>query len=222
MKWYPILFKSEMVRAILDGKKTQTRRVIKPQPEIIKGNPNILSNTAQGILKTRCPYGYPGDNLWVRETWRPLEGYEDIKPSDIPEGEPIVYLRDCLQHPEKYPIYNQPYEKTYDCSPWKPSIFMPRWASRIDLSTKDIRVEKVQDISEEDAIAEGIDKSGTFWKDYRKGGMKQVMLQDPIDSFRTLWNLINEKRGFGWDVNPWVWVINFKLLEVRHGKNDDR
>ena len=89
---------------------------------------------------------------------------------------------------------------------------MPHWASRIKLLIKSIRIERIQDITEEDAIAEGIENSGPLWKDYRKGGMKQAMLQDPIDSFRTLWKLINEKRGLGWDVNPWVWVIEWSPL----------
>ena len=196
MKEYPIIFNGEMVRAILEGKKTQTRRVI-----------------SFPLNHIHPPYGYPGDNLWVRETWgigtrpHPHDGWFDGVEYRADE----FYLEDHDDLPCNRISDDIEYEK-YDTGRWYPSIHMPRWASRIDLSIKDIRVERIQDISEEDAISEGIDKSGTFWKDYRKGGMKQAMLQDPIDSFRTLWNLINEKRGFGWDVNPWVWVIEWPPL----------
>ena len=236
---HPILFKCEMVRAILDGKKTQTRRVINfplnylhidrllgdwPLSEVGKFVDGFLHFKMQTEAddsrwsKVKCPYGTRGDKLWVRETWRPLEGYEDVKPSDIPEGEPIVYLEDCLRHPEKYPICNQPYESKYDCSPWKPSIFMPRWASRIELLIKNIRVERIQNITEEDAIAESVGhgfQMNSGWPDYQhinKSGICEATQDTAIVSFATLWDSINEKRGFEWDVNPWIWVIEWPPL----------
>lgn len=164
-----------------------------------------------------------GDSIWVKETWRPAVGYEDVRPSEIPEDEQIVYLEDCLSHPEKHLIrYGIPYNKRFDCRPWRPSIFMPRRFSRILLSVVDVWSEPLQAITEEDAIKEGIEKVGPCWKDYRKGGMKQIMLQDPRDSFRTLWNSINGKKpGCSWKDNPIVNVTEFKLLGVKNGKEND-
>jgi len=182
MKERPILFGGEMVRAILDGSKTQTRRVIKPQPDeawTMQGPCVINGHYADGPCKSdlRCPYGKSGDRLWVKETFMPLtKGF--------------AYRADGLIN-EKFPGIN-----------WQPSIFMPRSASRIMLEIESIRVERVQDISEEDAIAEGCgyyDKPDDF-----------PLL--PLQDFCDLWDSINEKRGFGWKDNPWVWVIEFQAV----------
>lgn len=198
----PILFKPEMVKAILEGRKTQTRRIISPQPDRIRKSPFVKSGieTVHGY-EIKCPYNV--DRLWVKETWQPMVGWEDTTPSKIPVGEEIRYLEDCLSHPEKYPMINgMPYSRKYDCSKWRPSIFMMRWMSRINLEITNVRVERVQDVTEEDATAEGCQPFSLG-----EGDIPTTAKW----SFEILWNKINEPRGFGWDVNPWVWVIEFKI-----------
>lgn len=192
MKERPILFNGEMVRAILEGRKTQTRRVVKGQD--VKGS--LLSPgthlTASGH-KLISPYGVPGDRLWVRETWYNSRGDDSM---------PTYYRADQERH--------VPSDWQYHTGPWKPSIFMERWASRITLEITDVRVERVRDISQKDAMAEGgppshrsIDRvSRTFgYSDFSRSWFAQ------------LWDSINEKRGFGWDANPWVWVVEFKRVK---------
>lgn len=224
----PILFNGEMVRAILDGRKTQTRRVMKDQPPVdiyYPGYPQFNAerkewtfaiepqiSTWNGVVTTsrRCPYGQPGDRLWVRETWAALrmefdlesgycDGWEETTPDYVKK-----YRDDNSNHlfldPPRYDIaYLDCYDNGADNVEergfrWRPSIHMPRWASRIDLLVKDVRVERVQDISWEDAVSEGIPDI------------------DPINDFHYLWDSINAKRGFGWDMNPWVWVVEFERI----------
>jgi hypothetical protein len=182
MKERPILFSGEMVRAILDGRKTQTRRIMKPQPDLSMLHVEEEMQNGQGgwegLAGDACPHGQPGDRLWVRETFAQvgtpgtLSGY-------------VRYKAD-----EKAAL------GAYGCQKWRPSIFMPRRASRIILEITDVRVERVQGISNADALAEGINRP--------------IDNRYPIDEFRALWDSINAKRGFGWYVNPWVWVIGFK------------
>lgn len=183
MKEHPILFSGEMVRAILDGRKTQTRRVITPRPVSWDSEP-IYNTSARGWhfkggekYKYKCPYGIPGDRLWVRETWHEA----------TPEPGFLVY-RATYRWPQDFK--------------WKPSIFMPREASRITIEVTDIRVERVQDISDEDVLAEGfrMDNTAIFSRGYQ--GAMQI-----------LWDSINAKRGFGWNANPWVWVVSFKVIK---------
>jgi len=182
-KEHPILFTGDMVRAILDGRKTQTRRVIK--------NPQRLEGLMlEGEAGEWCPYGVVGDRLYVRETWCAGIEWDDEKPSEIDPlcgGNDIFYLANG-EKPEGY-------GKT------RPNIFMPKWAARIWLEITGIRVERVQEISEEDATAEGVMRLTTY------------RTETPmIDMFRHLWNVINANRGYGWDVNPWVWVVEFKRV----------
>jgi hypothetical protein len=230
MKERPIIFSSEMVRAILDGRKTQTRRPIKPQPTFKypgnykRGmvyhhgyNGNIIGTVGFGLACEQWDfsfslYGIPGDRLWVRET-----GWQ--RPQYIPGK----WLRDGADTWPEY-IYDadgidlDDIEDLKDYG-WKrsPSIHMPRWASRITLEIEDVRVERVQEISEEDARAEGIAKNpvqeGT-WIDYPQG-TSAAGWKYPTKSFRSLWNSIYAKKGFGWDVNPWVWAITFKRVEAK-------
>ncbi len=173
MKEYPILFNTEMVRAILNDTKTQTRRVVKPKPDYQACTGDLFKDGEY----IKCPYGKAGDRLWVRETF----GF-------INETCGIVYKANgCNSIVPK----------------WKPSIFMPRKLSRITLEITDIRVERVQEITEADAKAEGvipkIPYESKFTYYYRF-------------PFVILWDSINEKRGFGWGENPWVWVVEFKRL----------
>jgi hypothetical protein len=181
----PILFSGEMVRAILDGRKTQTRRVMKPQPRQLENHIAIKNR------KRHCPYGKPGDLLWVRETWASHEYMDDTRPSDFTKSAQML--------PLWYRANNQMYN--FNQGKWRPSIFMPRWASRITLRVTDVRVERVQDISEADARAEGV----------LKAGGASLSLYAARHHFSQLWDRINAKRGYGWDINPWVWVVEFEL-----------
>ena len=188
MKERPILFNGEMVRAILDGRKTQTRRVVKRNNMFDLQKRSELPDRSLVHLEDYCPNGRRGNRLWVRETWRtdPLNG-------------------DTHYRADHNPKYGPDHDK------WIPSIHMPRWASRINLEITDVRVERVQDISEGDAKAEGVEvlpEDDVFYMNYQN---KDKMTIDPCESFQTLWDSINEKWGRGWQSTPWVWVIDFKL-----------
>ena len=186
MKDRPILFNAEMVRAVLDGRKSQTRRVIKPQPPPNHGY--HCGPAPGGINPPRCPYGVPGDRLWVRETWALGGDYANAKARRVPTSE---------RSPE-FIRYRASQEKGPHTGRWRPSIHMPRWASRITLEVVAIRVERVQDTSYADIWAEGGPASDS-----------DIVLSA---WWRHLWDSINAKRGYGWDVNPWVWVVEFKVI----------
>ncbi len=192
MKERPILFSAPMVRAILDGSKTQTRRIIKPQPfaRPEKRDDEYLWDVFAGDEQSgtiACPFGQPGDNLWIRETWA-------INPNFGQDDREVVF-RATSQSASGW---------------WKPSIHMPRWASRITLEITGVRVDRLQDISEADAISEGVHAgNGEFEGCYWIG--KAISGTTAKECYARLWDQIN---GAGsWDVNPWVWVIEFK--EVR-------
>lgn len=221
MKERPILFSGSMVRALLAGTKTQTRRVVKPQPTAIGGNGGVLQSIAPSLLPNSgqkfdvryaldnpmaisCPYGAPGDRLWVRETWR---GIVNIAPPGVYEYAVARYV------PDREHCRRLEYAATHakDDEPWRPSIHMPRWASRITLEVVGVRVERLQDISEADARAEGITDGGCI----NCGEHEPCGCQDPApsarDSYCALWGEIN---GTGsWDENPWVWMVEFKRVE---------
>lgn len=188
-----------MVRAILAGRKTQTRRVMKPQPVYLYGEGKREKYSwKDGIfalnfyphnttLLKYCPYGHPGDRLWVRETW----AVNDDK-----------YHRIIYKADQGYTArHGKP-----EFGRWKPSIHMPRSASRINLEITDIRVERLQYITEEDAKAEGVDLVGP----YCAGIMGSYSTYR--NAFWHLWDCINKKRGHPSSSNPWVWVIEFKML----------
>jgi hypothetical protein len=212
MKERPILLSAREVRAIIDGSMMQTRRVIKPQPweeysaESIKcehyapcivdkygemdAGPEIFgAYSTDGEWGVRCPYGQPGDRLWVRETFH-QDNLDD--PSDV---ESLYYRADgecCQQIPEcQCADVGKPR--------WRPSIHMPRWASRITLEITDVRVERLQDITNNDALDEGTPDLRTIENGW-----------DMRRCFQELWEQIN---GAGsWAENPWVWVIEFKKV----------
>jgi hypothetical protein len=206
-KEHPILFSSEMVNAILAGRKTMTRRIIKPQP--------IIDNDGGWVFDGKHQEQYdihnwmnrfiddfsrwmPGDRLWVRESFMRLT-----------TG--CAYKADGL--------INEKFAK------WKPSIHMPKAFSRIRLEVRNIRVERLQNISEADAIAEGImsnvcDVTGVHYKNYMKDAREYghpyhdfPWALDAVDSYSTLWDKINGE--FSWYVNPFVWVIEFKILNPK-------
>lgn len=180
-----MIFNGEMVRAILDGRKTQTRRVIKDCTvgrdqiskfiQIGKKFIGCYPEDVPELIRECCPYGVPGDRIWVRETFCSVPDHEE------PAGcSALLYAADG----------NGPYGK------WTPSIHMPRWASRILLEITDVRVERLNDISEEDARSEGI--SGSSARDIK-------------EAYAALWRSIYGSDS--WQANPWVWVIVFKRIE---------
>ena len=219
MKERPILFNGEMVRAILDGRKTQTRRIMKDTGstdarwngsrwEIHKGYPI-------GHIEIPCPYGEVGDRLWVRETFTYVTDPFAISPC-------VAYRADeeikCFVDPELIKngttVYN--FNKP-DMWKWRPSIHMPKWSSRITLEITDVRCEHLQDISEDDAIAEGCAGEECLDCDalilYHLNDIFHYNYS-PQEEFIELWDSINKKRGYGWDKNPWVWVIKFHRIDT--------
>lgn len=229
MKERPILFSAEMVRALLAGRKTQTRRVVK-LPKTIDGTPD--GNKADWDLAVRpsycsdavvafydrafpvetyptlsnCPYGQPGDFLWVRETWATWRSLDDISPVHILQKPGLEYRADgCLTVSGG---------KLLGRGKWRPSIFMPRWASRIMLKIKSVRVERVQEITDADALAEGVEP-WPFGDRVPVGFMEipQASVK-PALKFAVLWDHINASRGCGWVTNPWVWVVEFERIQL--------
>lgn len=194
----PILFSGPMVRAILEGKKTQTRRAVKPQPTVV--NKTHLGWRREHGLRLNCPYGESGDRLWVRETWALPPSYDPALHGDLrtkPRCGPVCYR-------EQYST-----GRPWPGSKWRPSIHMPRWACRLVLEVTSVRVERLQDISEEDAKAEG----ATFNEKLaskKTNPKSRFQRTRHIRSFERLWDGLNDKRGYGWDENPWVWVIELK------------
>lgn len=202
----PILFSAEMVRKILEEKKTQTRRVIKPQPvqqpdgtwvsEIHPRSGYNSEKTMRDYLNIYCPYGKPGDRLWVKETFGV---YETIVCT--PENLPNFRDKSGIFHPVTHFAGKENYAWGMYGPPRKRSgRFMPRSAARIILEIVKVRVERVWEISDQDVKAEGVSVThGSSSTHY--------------DHFMMLWNSINASRGYGWDVNSWVWVIEFKRDE---------
>ncbi len=205
----PILFSSPMIRAILAGQKSMTRRVFKPGRRCL--DLNHEDDQAQAL--EMCPYGKPGDKLWVRETWASAYGngsWGTLFAADW------AYVQGKRKH-EKGPHFCASYDDRVqrDLVKWRPSIFMPRWASRITLEITDMRAEQLQDISEEDALAEGIE--GPFdvgYRAFRIPDDSKPRYSSAVAAFESLWDSINgERPGCAWRDNPWVWVISFKRVQ---------
>jgi hypothetical protein len=247
MREIPILFSASMVRALLSGSKNQTRRIVKGNIDkfdfLSIGNLEV-----EGKQKGYCaifrapkddwiaedkpwheyiksPYGQPGDQLRVKEAaWMRCEKRPNGKTKTgrdkwhfVPlESAPVFYAAD---HPKR-PALDVVSPLTGNQWVWRLKIgrFMPRWASRITLEIIGIRVERLNDCSEQDAIAEGIERVGGFasvspWRNYRKGEEGEMLLHcsAPTRSYMTLWESIN---GAGsWAANPWVWVVEFKVVK---------
>lgn len=220
-KYVPILFSGDMVRAILQGRKTQTRRLIKSMPARIYWN-QIVVNSYGGWVddhgKPCKPKCEPGDILYVRETWgvgtRPCPYNGSISGIEYRADEPLLEGSENLRI---NPIEGIDHEK-YEGRGWMPSIHMPKVACRIFLQATRIWPERLNDISQEDCIAEGIERHtpvpgdfphGTVYKDYLSGTMT---LRDPKESYKSLWEKIN---GAGsWDKNPAVWCYEFEVLDI--------
>lgn len=199
----PILFNGEMVNAILEGQKTQTRRIVKPQPDgFIHWNPIIIGGYGgwcdEHGRPTPCPQGQPGNRLWVRENgWQPKEPTDRELRDGADTWPKYAYDADGVSEfeAEQYKAWN-----------WKrrPSIHMPRWASRITLEITNVRVDRLQDISQSNAQAEG-------WNPLAEDGRNPAPY-DPRSWYRMLWESINGKGS--WNSNPWVWVIEFNRVEA--------
>lgn len=214
MKERPILFNVPMVRAIMNGTKTQTRRVVKYQaPDLVDddGWP-LVDRSIDGIGEVRaaCPYGQPGDRLWLQETWMPdapRDGtWEDVAFFGC-KGSPLSMIPAQYRTPE-HVIHRASWDG-HDMVGWKPSIHMPRWASRITLEVTGVRVERLQDISEADALSEGIARHADGNGFHTEDGWHYSA--DPRESFASLWEYINGHDS--WDANPWVWAVEFRRIK---------
>lgn len=219
MKERPILMSGPMVRATLDDRKTKTRRVIVPrqstprvapltmEPYMWEGQQELDDDGLPCWIGTHpdyptgekwfsCPYGGVGDRLWVRETWATVKTLDDLNAAA------------CYQHDRPPAIYYAAWigaaRNSENRGRWRPSIHMPRWACRLTLEILSVGVERLQDITEEDAIAEGC--TATQAGDGYPFAMPARM------NFVDLWDDINAKRGYGWAVNPWVWVIEYRRV----------
>ncbi|KPC18256.1 hypothetical protein [Pseudomonas syringae group genomosp. 3] len=203
----PILFSAPMVRAILEGRKTVTRREVKKPAALdclaAGFEPAFLALPGNADL---CPYGKPGDRLWVREAWQADAQVDSVPPRELGQGEPIQYPADGASRQTGCSMISP--GKT------RPSIHMPRWVSRILLEITDVRVERLQDIIEEQAKAEGVrlmrDGSDT-WVSREGPGNLVTPWPTAKEAFRDLWNSINGPQA--WNANPWVWAITFRRVE---------
>lgn len=201
MKDRPILMSAPMVRGTLAGTKTQTRRAVKHP--LLKDLSRIIDcgdgwwGDEEGEAQARCPYGQPGDRLWVREAWsHDAESLDQCRAS----------AEDAMGGGAYGPYYRAT-EVAPDTLSWKPSIHMPRWASRITLLITSVRVERLQDISEADALTEGIvaTRSG-----YGLPEGSHYHAADPRISYWSLWEAINGPGSV--EANPWVWAVAFKRV----------
>ncbi len=233
IKERPILFNPELAQAAKGGRKTQTRRMMKNQPTIDSQTGDWLFTYSDGSqevspieawinfqVKLHCPFGKPGDQLWVKENHFAFGYWYELEGEYTKNGMPKWGFMPCNSTPDNYKYTDNPPEiflKSRDKKePEKPqwykrnSLFMPRYASRLILVITDVRVERLHDISEADAIAEGVEPDGPLgdmFHDYfdptNTGG-----LMDAKSSFRSLWKYINGPESLA--ANPWVWVITFK------------
>lgn len=222
-----MIFNAQMVRAILDGRKTQTRRIVAVQPESNQfGMLRITDSTKRSDIgkchwaesnatgtHTRsklfsCPFGQPGDRLWVRETHRVHSRATDVATLVYKASE----RQSWTQQTHRVPISEC--NKPVSAEKWTPSIHMPRWASRITLEITGIRVERLNSISETDALAEGVKvvkvrEGGDRYCDYASPEINHY--RRPSDSFISLWESIYGDES--WQHSPWVWVVEFKRVE---------
>lgn len=214
MKERPILFSGPMVRAILDGRKTQTRRVVKLTDAGRVKKPGSHKNWHLGDPDAvlACQYGEPGDRMWVRETFANEVQVEHDQPPPHNDGRPVWYDDDGLWHQAHYRATDPAPDLMYEDHPrdephcrWTPSIHMPRKASRITLEISGVRVERLNDICELHAQKEGAPLLSCGYD-----AKADLSFASHVKGFSNLWESIN---GHGsWEKNPWVWVIEFRRL----------
>jgi len=242
----PILFSGDMVKAILDGRKTQTRRVVSPRNSrvdatwdrlvlehawvdpggtifgpgpYLKVPAPILDEDGQEcdeVVLRLYPRWEPGDRLWVRETWAVGACADGLSPAELDPG----FWREfggCWYRADG----RAPDNPISPRGKWRPSIFCPRWASRLTLEIVSVRVEKLQAISEEDAVAEGVREGDLFGLAYspsfqsltdERNEFADDLIYGHRGAFACLWDTLNAKRGFGWEINPFVWCISFRRI----------
>jgi len=201
----PLLFSAPMVRAILSGQKTQTRRLIRNIGAVDRGH--VTLRTGDGVA--RCPLGNPGDRIWVRETF--------AAPPGSRKADEVVYRADVP--PEENGEERWARRHMRSSAPWTPAIHMPRWASRVVLEVTEVRVERLQAITDADARAEGLRHDGHYWL----GGRHRVKgtpkcFNEAREAFASIWDelygdcapLIGSD-GTSWASNPWVWVLTFRV-----------
>lgn len=197
----PILFSGPMVRAILEGRKSQTRRIVREQD--IPFVTNVTHQYLSGEWDQRpLPYGQIGDRLWVRETWRETENMWGYKADNLVRPKALKNTDALIS------FFSQHCTTPVDALKWRPSIHMPRLASRLLLEVTNVRVERLQEISVNDALEEGITRNRYGCHRHNEIGGCVTM----IEGFMELWDSINAQRGYGWDTNPWVWVVKFKRV----------
>lgn len=233
----PIIFSGPMVRALLDGRKSQTRRVVKGLPIYVTtliGSDSRPTHefgmhwTHEGVINehVRCPYGQPGDRLWVRETWcrwygGALGGDRGMECAEPSGTCGVTYLADMARRRVENAYWDRVrghsvlagFETSH--AKWRPSIHMPRWASRLTLELTEVRVQRLQEISEEDAKAEGV---ANYLQPGEVPDVPFGYLTDARDAFRSLWDSINGERA-AWDSNSWVWAVSFRVLKPQAGAN---
>lgn len=221
MKERPILFSGPMVRAILEGRKTQTRRVVKGPENIEKfyhQNENRISFMRDGIgwccseaeFAKQCPFGVPGDRLWVKETFWMHSDPEAFGP-DVGNVIDSSGRRRIVGYAASMDADSERCANDYGAKK-RPSIHMPRWASRITLEVNGVRAERLQDISEKDAKAEGV-VFQDYHKDIGRGWVSSdgsVLYDTAKRAFQCLWESINGEQS--WAANPWVWVVDFNRV----------
>ena len=207
MKARPIIFSGESVRGILAGRKTQTRRAVKPQPEPWMANESFLAWRGKApltlsCLAARCPFGAAGDRLWVREMFQKYQTVNHVRKNDgrsfseVGDGcaayraDGHDTIKDVAGHIRLMSDASTE-AVLFAKDAWSSPIHMPRWASRLTLEVAAVRVERLHEITPRDCMAEGGNKS--------------------VIAFRYAWNALNAKRGFGWTSNPWVWCVTFKV-----------
>lgn len=205
VKERPIPMSGPMVRAINDRSKTRTQRVVVPQPKAMPCWWRKLSWATDRHFKKgaiqHCPYGAPGDRLWVRESWQAVwfsHDYRVCAPKSAREGRHGCRIAYAADWPNE-----TPQERGF---PWRSPRFMPRWASRITLELTGVRVLRLRDMTERDAIAEGV-VPGQFGV----GNIPAAMAEPHLYQFAILWDLLNARRGYPWASNPWVWALEFQV-----------
>lgn len=239
MKERGIIMGAESIRAILAGRKVQTRRVLKPQPIWIEDTaPGVppywrhIDRHGSGSFDPAnppvfCPYGKPGNRLWVREGWKPI--YVSAAKDGDARTVTVEYAADGA-HRQFTTGEERGWQAVNfmlgDRPGYKPSLFMPRWASRLTLEIEGVRVERLQDITEEDARAEGIEPCRfddnplvaklyadmpTCYPTFEKG-RNAFFKETARDSYASLWDSINARRGHSWESNCWVWVLSFRVV----------
>lgn len=242
MKEHPIPFTGPMVCAILEGQKTETRRLsglarFNKQPDRWRLEDDMMAFDGgfDYVKLPKCPYGVPGDLLWVKEAWRVgawnlgrgiavdyrADGYahQEYRSERVPDlAQRGRLIEQSLEDVAKAGLTKAVWQPGAGPCRWRLGMFMPRWASRITLRVEEVRVERVQDITEEGAIAEGMlfhDGGGIGHSGYRHDVNHGIVYSKARDAYSYLWDSINAKRGYSWDSNPWVWVIRFSRQEVQ-------